>query len=110
MGVPLGSSAAELTIWIKEVATMTELIRTHRTHERHLNHIHLSAPWTSLENGHAECVQAFLETGRRREPDQPAGSRQHGMGVCDTRPVSTTLGYFCVYLLLLLIFILKFIL
>ena len=37
-----------LTAQFKEVANIMELLLTHRAHERHLNHIHLSASWTSF--------------------------------------------------------------
>ena len=37
-----------LTAQIKAASTIKELLSTHRAHESRLNHIHLSACWTSL--------------------------------------------------------------
>ena len=39
---------AALTAQIKKAPTVKELLSTHRAHESHLDHIHLSACWTSL--------------------------------------------------------------
>ena len=39
----------ETEVQIKELATITELLCTHRAHERLLDHIHLAASWTSLD-------------------------------------------------------------
>ena len=43
-----GTSAAVLTVLIKKVATVKELLRMHRIQERHLNHVHLSVCWMLL--------------------------------------------------------------
>ena len=43
-----GSDAPALTAQIKKVATIKELLHTHRTHAGHFNCIHLSACWISL--------------------------------------------------------------
>ena len=43
-----GKGPAALTAQIKKSTTIKELISTHHAHETHLNHIHLSACWTSL--------------------------------------------------------------
>ena len=37
-----------LSAQIKDASTIVELLSTHRAHESRLNHIHLSACWTSL--------------------------------------------------------------
>ena len=43
-----GKGPAALTAQIKKTTTIKELISTHHSHESRLNHIHLSACWTSL--------------------------------------------------------------
>ena len=48
MGVPLLSSAVELTIQFKEVATISVLLHRHLANERHLQNINFFVSWMSL--------------------------------------------------------------
>eukprot|EP00746_Dinoflagellata_sp_MGD_P007204 gnl/MRDRNA2_/MRDRNA2_114218_c0_seq1.p1 gnl/MRDRNA2_/MRDRNA2_114218_c0~~gnl/MRDRNA2_/MRDRNA2_114218_c0_seq1.p1 ORF type:complete len:193 (-),score=45.23 gnl/MRDRNA2_/MRDRNA2_114218_c0_seq1:327-905(-) len=51
VGKPGGKKSlhpAELINMIKEAVTIEHLLRIHREHENEMNHIHLSACWTSL--------------------------------------------------------------
>ena len=48
---------AALTAQIKKSTTIKELLSTHRAHESHLNHIHLSACWTTLAQQERQSLE-----------------------------------------------------
>ena len=89
MRMPPENSEAELTNQIREVATSMELVRTHRAHERHLCHIHLSASWTSLSRlvrqrwaeqrwlkNPAEMLELLIQRAVHAAVSRESGARQ----------------------------------